>query len=115
MWSPQIGSPVLYCYPNSVTLFQCSRVMALAVVEALTKVCDDCHVVVSLVDEECSCARFRGVNMDHEIFRNIRELEHWHLGVQLLHCCVRLVMFYDPTFSNFLGGLFLREGLPGVL
>lgn len=80
-------SPVLYCQYNSITSVECGRVVTLVVVKALTKVCDDSEVVPSLLGEECPCARFRGVNMDHKVFIKTRELEHGRLGEQLIHCC----------------------------
>ena len=45
--------PVLYCRHNSVTFFECSGVVALAVIEALTKVCDDYEAIAFLLGEEC--------------------------------------------------------------
>ena len=41
MSSPKIGSLVLDCEFNRITLFECRRVVVLAGIETVTKVCDD--------------------------------------------------------------------------
>ena len=41
MSSPKMGSPVLDCKDNRITFLECERLVTLAVVETVTKVCDD--------------------------------------------------------------------------
>ena len=104
---------MLYGQDRSITFFERSRVVALAVVKALTKVCDYYEVIAFLLGEECSCACFRGVDVYRKVFRKIGKLKYGRLSEQLFHCCVRLIVFWFPTFSDFFGGLVFREGCQG--
>ena len=54
MSSPKVGSPMLGCEYNRVTFLDRSRVVAPAVVDTVTKVCNDHEVVTFMLAEECS-------------------------------------------------------------
>ena len=74
MSSPSVGSPMLDCEYNRITFLERRRVVAPAVVETVTKVCNDHEVVTFMLAEECSCACFGSVHVYHKIFRKIWEL-----------------------------------------
>ena len=69
MSSPKVGSPMLDCEYNRITFLERRRVVALTVIETVTKVCNDHEVVTFMLAEECSCACFGGVNACHTISR----------------------------------------------
>ena len=66
MSSPKVGSPMLDCEYNRITFLERRRVVALTVVETVTKVCNDHEVVTFMLAEERSCACFGSVNVYHK-------------------------------------------------
>ena len=74
MSSPKVGSPMLDCEYYRITFLECRRVVALTVVETVTKVCNDHNIVTFMLAEECSCACFGSVYVYHKIFRKNWEL-----------------------------------------
>lgn len=64
-------SPNRDCKYNRITHFECRRVVALAVVETATIVCQNIYAFTFDRDKKCSFARLGDVYVDHRNSTNI--------------------------------------------